>query len=215
MAGFLDKNTRIVDMVLTGRGRMLLSQGELNFTYWAAFDDEVDYNPFISTSGSMTVAQLSSTLDDQLNATLVHEAVSGYGIGNASGSDNTNVRRPIFTMAHGQANVPRMRQLGGPSASFSIGVKQQKIQDALIKKDAQGRVIERLGPYDRAVVRYDPSKVSFTYGYGTNDFPAEYQTEGFLIRVYTTGSGGMIEMKERRDLEDRISFNNDLILGNS
>ena len=39
-------------MVLTGRGRELLAAGELDFTYYAFFDDGVDYDPW--STGSLT-----------------------------------------------------------------------------------------------------------------------------------------------------------------
>jgi hypothetical protein len=54
MAGFLDSQQRIIDMVLTSRGKLLLSNGELRFVYWAAFDDEVDYHPRITYVASGT-----------------------------------------------------------------------------------------------------------------------------------------------------------------
>jgi hypothetical protein len=56
----------------------MLSRGRLRFAYWAAFDDEVDYAPYLANSGSLTPEQLSGALDDQIEATLVREATSGY-----------------------------------------------------------------------------------------------------------------------------------------
>lgn len=41
--GFLDPKERILDIILTEKGRELLSKGELVIKYYAFFDDEVDY----------------------------------------------------------------------------------------------------------------------------------------------------------------------------
>ncbi len=50
--GFLDRKSRVVDVVLTGRGRELFALGELDFAYYALFDDGIDYDPW--SSGSLT-----------------------------------------------------------------------------------------------------------------------------------------------------------------
>lgn len=44
--GFLDKRDRVVDFVLTERGRKLYATGELDFTYFALLDDGLDYDPY-------------------------------------------------------------------------------------------------------------------------------------------------------------------------
>jgi hypothetical protein len=44
--GFLDRQSRVIDVVLTGRGRELLARGELDFAYYAFFDDGIDYDPW-------------------------------------------------------------------------------------------------------------------------------------------------------------------------
>jgi len=41
----LDKQSRVVDFTLTERGRKLFAAGELDFTYYAFFDDGIDYDP--------------------------------------------------------------------------------------------------------------------------------------------------------------------------
>src|SRR5580704_7370511 len=122
MAGFLDKQTRIIDMVLTAAGRNLLSRGKLNFTYWMSFDDEIDYQPFISQSGTMTALQFSSSLYDEIESTPIREAVAGYQITNMIMGDTTNVIRPLYTMPQGQATIPRMTSSGGPTGSVGIQV---------------------------------------------------------------------------------------------
>ncbi len=50
--GFLDRKSRVIDVVLTGRGRELFALGELDFAYYAFFDDGIDYDPW--STGSLT-----------------------------------------------------------------------------------------------------------------------------------------------------------------
>ncbi len=67
--GFLDKKERILDIVLTARGRELMSQHQLNIQYYAFSDDGVDY------TGSLVNAQVSgTTMDGDVYKTPLFEA---------------------------------------------------------------------------------------------------------------------------------------------
>lgn len=211
MAGFLDKNDRIVDMVLTNEGKRLLSKGNLRFVYFALFDDEVDYSPVISTSGNLTAEQLSGTIYTQIESTLVREASTGYQNMNQSGSDFVNVHRPIFTMPHGQHYLPRMSSSNEPTSPATLEVKHRKLQDIHVQLDGKGNVINTLGPYDRGYERFDSSNITFDLF--VKDFNVDpSHREGFLVRVFHTGTEGFVEVDERRDLRNDLAFNNDLKL---
>lgn len=197
-------------MVLTGYGKDLLSKGELRFVYWVPFDDEVDYDPPIMNSASLTSVALTGSIFDQVEATLVEEAKTGYAKLNKSGSDHTNVFRPLFTMAHGQRILPRMTASDGPTGSVNLEVKQQKFTEVHVKKDQFGNTIEQLGPFDRTISRYEASNKTFAYKYAPGSFPSDYQPEGFLVRVYRSGTEGLVEIDERLDERNDIAFNNDL-----
>jgi hypothetical protein len=322
MAGFLDKQDRIIDMVLTGYGKTLLSKGDLRFVYWAPFDDEVDYDPYISQSGSMTAVQLSSSRQDFIESTLVREATAGYRelttrvkmgaasfpvvsgaiaphaasnvspsgdgwirivdeygdflysgsvlpapatwtppvdvevafggngswaygtvtagtfISNVGGgfrtffgsdplpgvvknlwarplgfnSDTTNVIRPLFTMPQGQMVLPRLVISPNTSGTLALEVRQRKIQEVQLKQDGSGQNIESLGPYDRGYERYDTEYLTLEFGYTPGTFPADYQHEGILVRIYRNQVEGVTEVRDRRDLENQISYGNDLKL---
>jgi len=58
--GFLDKKERIFDVVLTDKGRELLSKNQLKIEYYAFSDDGIDY------SGSLNISRIytSSSYDD-------------------------------------------------------------------------------------------------------------------------------------------------------
>lgn len=211
MAGFLDKNDRIIDMVLTNEGKRLLSNGELRFCYFALFDDEVDYRPFVANSSSLTTDQLSSSIEDQIENTLVREASTGYRAYNLSGSDFVNVHRPLFTIPQGQTVLSRMSASLPSSDTYHIQTKQRKIQEIHVQRDPSGNVIQTLGPFDRGFERYDPSGI--TVDLSISDFPVDPDhRQGFLVRVYQSGTEGLFEVKDRRDMSNDICYNNDMKL---
>lgn len=211
MGGFLDKNTRVIDMVLTGEGKHLLSRGELKFVYWTPFDVEVDYDPFLVNSGSLTAAQLSASINEQIENSPIREATTGYPRLNTSGSDETNVSNPLFSVPQGHRVIPRL-VTSAPSGTVELEVKQRKVSEIHQKRDFQGKITEQIGPFDRGFERFDVSAVGLEYGYSKDGFPADHVFDGFLVKVYRSGSDGLTEVYERRDAKNALAFNNDLRL---
>lgn len=208
MAGFLDKNTRIIDMVLTNHGKKLLAKGELNFTYWIPFDDEIDYDPYIAESGSISEAQLSSSIYLSIENSPVREATTGYRNFNLSGSDYTNVHRPMFTKPQGQEVLPR--SLFPVSSSRSIETKQRRVQRVYKDRDEKGKYLNPIEPVDVGVERFASSNFSIEIGYEKNSFPGDFQPEGFHIRIMQSGSEGLVEIPSKRDMNNDLSYNNDV-----
>ena len=66
--GFLDRKSRVVDVVLTAHGRRLFANGELDFAYYAFFDDGIDYDPY--STGSLT----DTERDDLIHSSPMLEA---------------------------------------------------------------------------------------------------------------------------------------------
>ncbi len=66
--GFLDKQSRVVDIVLTEKGRKLYAAGKLDFTYFGLFDDGIDYDPY--STGSLTHEEREAIIEN----TPMHEA---------------------------------------------------------------------------------------------------------------------------------------------
>lgn len=213
MAGFLDKNNRVVDMILTMEGKRLLARGELQFVYFCLFDDEVDYDPYVSQSGSMTAVQLSGTKQELIEASLVREATSGYRMGmNMSGSDFTNVHQPLFSMKQGSQYLPRLTASEAPQGPVTLEIRQQKHQEIYTKVDQHGNVIQQQGPFDRGYDRFEPQDIRFNLQLWPLDVaPDKQHQNGMLIRVFRTGSEGIVEVKDRRDTNNDLAFNNDLM----
>lgn len=221
MAGILDKNTRVVDMILTMEGKKLLAKGELQFVYFCLFDDEIDYDPYVANSGSLSAEQLSGTVSLFTEECLVREAVSGYvGGANSSSFDFTNFQRPLFTMKQGSPFVPRLTVVTASNTtqgtlpnSADLEVVQQKKQEIYIKRDQNGNVIQQQGPFDRGYERKNSQVVGFEMQLWPPEAAVDMQHQkGVMVRVYQTGSSGPIEVEEKRDSRNRLTYNNDFVL---
>lgn len=210
MAGFLDSKERVIDMVLTGVGKSLLLQGDLRFVYWTPFDDEVDYDPFISASGSMNAEDLAVYRQNRVEDPLVREATSGYRSSNAVQEDRTNVNRPMYTIPVNQKYLPEMK-VEGVSGTIDVHVLQQKIQKMYVRKSSDGTtVLDTIGPVDAGVRRSDASAAGIDADYTVGSYPREFDLEGFLVTVYQSGSEGYAEVLPNRDSSGSIVYNNDL-----
>jgi len=209
MAGFLDKNDRVVDMVLTGYGKSLLSKNGLRFVSWVPMDDEVDYNPFLSNSGSLTVLQLSSSISEQIEYCPVREATTGYKTLNRTLVDTTNGNDTIFTIAQGQKIVPLIRT-GSLPVSLLITTDQRKVVDLLDKKDYSGKTVELLGPVDRGFQRLKTSKKDLEVSFVNGSYPQEHKVSGFFVRVFSSGSDGYIEIDPKLDEKGNVTYNGEL-----
>lgn len=208
MAGFLDRNTRIIDMVLTNYGKSLLSKGELNFCYWTPFDDEVDYDPYIATSGSMTEDQLSDALHQSIETAPVREATTGYRQFNVSGSDFTNVHRPMFTAPQGQVVLPRA--VISSSGDTNLVTYQRRVTRIYQGRDKNGKYVNSLEPINLGIERFDSKGFTLDLFYKKDSFPADFQPEGFHVVVLRSGSSGWTEVEPRRDMSNDISYMNDV-----
>ena len=207
MAGFLDKNNQIIDMVLTGEGRYLLSRGELDFMYWVAFDDEVDYSPYVGNSSSLDSLQLSASIVASIEDTCPREPTTGYRRYNRLGVDHTSVLHPIFEMPHGQTVLPRVMPISTHSGSITID--QQKVFDLYEETDEKGNVVQSI-QQDVGVERTNASSAAYELGFAKDSFPAGHTYEGFLVRVYESGSDGLNEIGQQNDLKNDVSFGSEL-----
>lgn len=221
MAGFLDSEERVIDMVLTETGKSLLLKGELQFKYWIPFDDEVDYDP---PAGDVHQNQTSDQRRQELTESpLVREACSGYRELSLTQEDTTNVNRPMFTAPPGVGvnfPVPRMRLSTG---SLDVTMSQKKIYKLYTQKAADGStVVQQIGPVDAGVQRYDATEAQLGADYPAGSLPADHLPEGFLITMYHSSSmkqdelgqdiGGFEEILHNRESSGSIAYRNDLKL---
>lgn len=221
MTGFIDRNTRIVDMVLTNYGKRKLSNGDLRFCYWIPYDDEIDYDPYVSqnfsgtftlsgskpglsgftiiSSGTLTSEQLSASIDSLIESTPIREATTGYRNFNRSGSDFTNVHRPMFTMSQGQNILPR--------ANFPItGSREvQAFQRGVYKRYDSFDEQKMLG-----IERFNSSKFELDFSYKKDAFKDKTSLEGFFIQIFSNESSGWYRLLPRRDSNNNITYNNDI-----
>lgn len=176
--GFLDKKDRIVDLVLTERGRQLYSMGTLEFTYFAVFDDGLDYDPVPST-GSYTDADRQA----QMETVLVLEAPYVR----ARRSTAAGLFEPtshLFTAADGFKVVPRIAT--PTTGSISVSCDQypgDTIGGRFVRKSSTRSV---LAP--------------------TLDGDVETDARGFTVRVFVSGAAGLEQLFPKFDTALRRAF---------
>lgn len=218
MAGFLDPKERVIDMVLTDVGKSLLLKGELQFVYWIPFDDEVDYNPYVSESGSLSASALQARKDELTESPLVREATMGYRGLNFREEDTTNVNRPMFSAPPGVGQSFALPELSVDPTGTTVEIKQRSVKryfGGLLNSDA----VQIIG-----IRRYDPAQVRVQASYSAGSYPADTQTEGFLVTVYQSSTirvdelgqdvGGFQEIIHNFDSSGSIVYLNDLTLKN-
>lgn len=209
--GFLDPKEQVIDMVLTSEGQKQFAKGNLRFVYWSVFDDEVDYDPFIANSGSITKAEVTSSKVQQTENGPVREATTGYRGKNNFALDRLNVYRPLFTVPQGHTIVPKVIRVHR-TASNSINMRQQKIIQKYFKRDRYSNTLGEDISADIGYKRIDASEKGLEYKFTPNTYSTEYPLEGFKVTVFHSGSGGLTELDPRFDLEDEISFGSELKL---
>jgi hypothetical protein len=207
----LDRNTRIIDFILTQEGKKLRSEGKLNFKFFTLHDEEVDYHPYISNSGSLTAAEFTSSQIQQIEETNVREAVTGLRKHNGLGKDQTNLIRPLFTIPQGQNILPELVRVHR-TGSVNLTAYQQKVEEQYEKRDDNGNILESIGPIVRGYQRFNSTLYTLDYRYTPNSFPSGYLFNGLRVNMYISGSEGYEEVDARYDLNDDLSFRNDLKL---
>lgn len=190
--GLLDKKERIVDMILTQEGRRQLSLGQLEFRYFCLFDDEVDYDPYVPSTGSLTDTQLRELKTRLIEDAVVFEAFHGVVPAVARDRDNLGLPRSrIFDMPQGSDLLPR--------ATFTPDVLSGslEIRQAIVSAD---------GPESlpAGVMRQTPT----VFGISTDvvDGFVDSKDVGVLVRVFVSGSEGLQEVIPARDYSGDICY---------
>jgi hypothetical protein len=230
MAGFLDPEQRVIDMVLTETGKQSLKAGKLRFVYWIPFDDEVDYNPPATPRPEQTLAQRQQELTE---TPLVREATMGYAGTNLKAEDTINVHRPMFTVppsvGHSGSKFP-LPQMAVSTGSLSVSMSQQPLETLYIKTNSAGVTVQQVGPLPAGIQRFGSTEAILAVNFPTASFPREYRTEGFLATVLLSGNlkflsgnlsasqgeipttGSLEEILHNRDSAGDITYRNDIML---
>jgi hypothetical protein len=190
--GILDKNERIVDIVLTAEGKRQLSLGELEFKYFCLFDDEVDYDPYVAGSGSLTEVALDESRNRLIEDTFVFEAVSGVTPRDMKDRDNTACPRSrLFDMPQGLDVLPRMTYTPD-LLSGTLEVRQ-----AVISSDGPTQL-------PAGVVRQSPTV--FGIDFDVVDGFVDSKDAGVLVRVFSSGSEGLQEILPAKDYSGDVCY---------
>lgn len=110
----MDAKTRIIDFVLTDKGRTLLSQGQLNFSFFAFSDEGVDYSGSLVSSTTLA----SASLDEFVRRGFSLEADQRKnGLINNS-TQNLNLNSFLYTVPAGSNILPNFYVSISGSASL-------------------------------------------------------------------------------------------------
>lgn len=117
--GYLDKQSRVIDVILTEQGRKLYATGRLDFAYFGLFDDCIDYDP-VAGSGSFS----DDDREAQIEATPVFEAPFIKDVrGTIAPLEPT---AHAFTAAPGYTVIPTMQ---GPIDGDSVTLMADQRRD--------------------------------------------------------------------------------------
>lgn len=174
--GYLDKQSRVIDVVLTEFGRKLYASGQLEFSFFALFDDMVDYDPVL-VGGSYTDEQI----EEQIEAAPVLEAPVIPDVrGTVAPMEPVS---HVFTAAPGYSVIPRMVSPADGS-SLSLAADQRRTGDGLYSRTGT------------SLAEVDPSLVG----------DAERCSPGFIVRVLASGTMGHRLLDPKNDLLGRKAY---------
>jgi len=141
---FLDQKERVLDIVLTDKGRELLSKNQLNFVYFAFSDEGIDYSGSLSASSAV-----SSSMDNYIHRDLSFEADQ---------RKERDLQSFLYTIPQGQRTLPEFRISVDVSSSIELA-RRYRI-DTIILNNKPRTVIEP--PVD-VVVRASVAKRNFDF----------------------------------------------------
>lgn len=171
--GYLDKQSRVIDVVLTERGRKLFAVGRLDFAFFGLFDDCLDYDP-VAVTGSYSDVER----EREIESTLMLEAPFVRDV-----RGTTAPLEPIdhiFTAAPGYVRIPSM---GSPTDGESVDL----MADQRTGAD---------GTYRRTGTSFAQIDLGIVGD-------SERGNPGFVVRVLSSGSNGLQPLGFRHDLNTR------------
>lgn len=155
--GYLNRQTRVVDIVLTEKGRRLYAVGKLDFAYFALFDDGLDYDPYSTGSLTDEERELAVESTPMLEAPNIPEVRGAVAPGEP--------RYHLFTAAPGYSSIPRMN-------SPSTGSQVTLMADQRRRGETYSRTGTSFGQIDLRVVgdveRGNPGFILRIFSSGSN-----------------------------------------------
>ena len=215
MAGFLDPEQRVIDLILTDTAKSLLMKGQLNFSYWVPFDDEVNYQPAITIWNSSSLSQqdlaneIVQKTQNVIEDPVIVEAVNGYTGVNNTQEDLVNVKNPMFTAKTGIGHsLPLPQLIISQTGTITIPVTQTPNVNNFVQTDLSGNVLAQAVTTDGYTRTSKQERINVTYS--TGSFTADNNFEGMLITIYQNVSGTLQEVVHNRDSDGNITYRNDL-----
>jgi hypothetical protein len=206
--GFLDKKDRVIDMVLTDEGKRQLSAGELELSFYAFFDDGVDYDPWVAESGSLDADALLARKRQLIEDTLSLEATPGLSYRRLQNDLETiETNYPLHTMPQNKDVLQRI-SYNPDTLSGSIRVVERRVQELRVVRDQSNNIVESSGPYDRGFEVLE----SGVFRLEADVLEGLPSSQGFKVSILRSGSDGLDVVEPKLDFDEVLSYGADLKL---
>ena len=145
--GILDKKTTIIDFQLTDKGRELLSENRLNFTYYVFSDDQIDYSGSLSDRQSAQTTSTGSSFDDFVHTnTFSFEPIR---------RNDKSINNFLYTMPLGDEVVPQFNSSITGSFTLNRNYSIDKIENIVKSPKDIEKIIAQDNVLDYVVVVED------------------------------------------------------------
>ena len=190
---FLDKNDRVFDVILTEDGIKALSKGNLRYAYFVAFDDQIDYDPVISNSSSLSAESLLDERAKQIEETPLFEAfVIQTPESRKDIVQSLVLSSSLYDAADGYRIIPQF--VSDQTGSFSIEIQQQTVEDKNYRTyRGKSTAVNIIGKIEGDV---EQSSIS----------------DGFEIEVFLSGSDGLVKLERLEDRSGFVRFNDEITI---
>lgn len=220
---FIEKNDPIVlNIKLTSKGRELLSQGKLDFKYYAIGDSEIDYNfnsevELISPDYTGFNANILKPIDKNPNImSFIRRNLSGDSYNYMSTTPtsyytvNNSVESLGFFTNSGATYITDSNHVKQPDAMIKINTVDGGLTLNLLKSSTYGTSIEEPSVGDLLYVKWTMS-VSST-GYSVNK---EFPTPNLFYKITGVGSGKLSDGSISIDVDRKLPDFTDLGISDS
>lgn len=137
----------MLDFQLTDKGRELLSENRLNFTYYVFSDDGIDYSGSLSSRQAAQITSSGSSFDDYVHAnTFCFEPIR---------RNDKSINNFLYTMPLGDEVVPQFNSSITGSFTLNRNYSVDKIENIVKSPEEIEKMISQENVLDYVVVVED------------------------------------------------------------
>jgi len=135
----LDQKERIIDLVLTDKGRELLSQDELDFTYYSFSDDGINYSGSLTVISDITAVPSGTTLDNYLHRNIAFECSQ---MKNKSKEEPNDLNYFLFTISSNSKTLPEIKTNLSENITLYRTYQVENIEEVSFEGEIRDKEVE-------------------------------------------------------------------------